>query len=563
MSWFWTKPVPPARPRDRARRRRAPVAPAAAPRAGSVLLGHRRGRRGDGRDGAPPRRGVRHRRHPRAARRCASTRAWNAWKLARALDRPSLALLREVVRAYAEGRPPPDDAAGRGGGDRGPAPRRRRTWRSAGRGRRRASSDACARRRPGRARGRRSATPSWSSCARAATEDFPRALEPGEAAVRDDGIAVVRAGRRRGRAARRAARRTRRALCRASDLARIVRRGQAESRAQEADGRPPSGAFPLRGDPAYGSIAYEETRTVSDVVTLARTARESLARGLNALQGDPQRPAAARRSRGAHRAGHGRPAPDRELGRGRSSRRTRRRRSTNVQSALAPLQAQPPHAPGRGRGDGGGGRRARAACTPSRAPAQPQQAAPAPPRASQQYAPVPAPAARGTRRRSAAYRSRRSSRPTQPPQQPPTQPPAGARLRLSAAAAGPAAAPLPGPGRSRRGDFDVVAAELGRAQPEQLLQGPLGQRHRRPRRAVRLDVQAAQARDSRCACGSRCRAATSSRRTPSCAGAASRATAGATRRPGFGAQFTEITPEARQLVYRYVRNREPMFHDDL
>ena len=33
--------------------------------------------------------------------------------------------------------------------------------------------------------------------------------------------------------------------------------------------------------------------------------------------------------------------------------------------------------------------------------------------------------------------------------------------------------------------------------------------------------------------------------------------------PGFGAQFTEIAPEARQLVYRYVRNREPLFHDDL
>ncbi len=33
--------------------------------------------------------------------------------------------------------------------------------------------------------------------------------------------------------------------------------------------------------------------------------------------------------------------------------------------------------------------------------------------------------------------------------------------------------------------------------------------------------------------------------------------------PGFGAQFTQITPEARQLVYRYVRNREPMFYDDL
>ncbi len=33
--------------------------------------------------------------------------------------------------------------------------------------------------------------------------------------------------------------------------------------------------------------------------------------------------------------------------------------------------------------------------------------------------------------------------------------------------------------------------------------------------------------------------------------------------PGFGAQFIEITNEARQLVYRYVRNREPLFHDDL
>jgi hypothetical protein len=38
---------------------------------------------------------------------------------------------------------------------------------------------------------------------------------------------------------------------------------------------------------------------------------------------------------------------------------------------------------------------------------------------------------------------------------------------------------------------------------------------------------------------------------------------GQTAQPGFGAQFTQITPEARQLVYRYVRNREPLFHDDL
>jgi hypothetical protein len=38
---------------------------------------------------------------------------------------------------------------------------------------------------------------------------------------------------------------------------------------------------------------------------------------------------------------------------------------------------------------------------------------------------------------------------------------------------------------------------------------------------------------------------------------------GADAPPGFGAQFTQITPEGRQLVYRYVRNREPLFHDDL
>jgi hypothetical protein len=40
-------------------------------------------------------------------------------------------------------------------------------------------------------------------------------------------------------------------------------------------------------------------------------------------------------------------------------------------------------------------------------------------------------------------------------------------------------------------------------------------------------------------------------------------TQGQTAPPGFGAQFTQITPEARQLIYRYVRNREPLFHDDL
>ena len=32
--------------------------------------------------------------------------------------------------------------------------------------------------------------------------------------------------------------------------------------------------------------------------------------------------------------------------------------------------------------------------------------------------------------------------------------------------------------------------------------------------------------------------------------------------PGFGARFTQIAAEHKQLIYRYVRNREPLFHDD-
>jgi hypothetical protein len=39
--------------------------------------------------------------------------------------------------------------------------------------------------------------------------------------------------------------------------------------------------------------------------------------------------------------------------------------------------------------------------------------------------------------------------------------------------------------------------------------------------------------------------------------------AGAESPPGYGAQVTNISQEGRQLVYRYVRNREPLFHDDL
>jgi len=33
--------------------------------------------------------------------------------------------------------------------------------------------------------------------------------------------------------------------------------------------------------------------------------------------------------------------------------------------------------------------------------------------------------------------------------------------------------------------------------------------------------------------------------------------------PGFGARITQVAPEARQLINRFIRNREPLFYDDL
>jgi methionyl-tRNA formyltransferase len=118
---------------------------------------------------------------------------WNSWQLARALDRPSLSLLRDTVRAYSEGRPP--------------------------RPRRQDDTLATAAPQPSEAdlalkwawpaarvvRRIRAAAPwpgAWTEIGdrvvvveRArVTPDWPRALAPGEAAVRADGIAVVRAG---------------------------------------------------------------------------------------------------------------------------------------------------------------------------------------------------------------------------------------------------------------------------------------------------------------------------------------------------------------------------------
>jgi len=117
--------------------------------------------------------------------------AWDAWQLARALDRPSLALLREVVGAYASGRPPGSQAQDDRAATAAPEPADedlaiRWAWTSA---------RVCHR--------VRAAAPwpgAWTEIGdRIVTlvrvtpaSDFPRVLEPGEAAVRPDGRAVVR-----------------------------------------------------------------------------------------------------------------------------------------------------------------------------------------------------------------------------------------------------------------------------------------------------------------------------------------------------------------------------------
>jgi methionyl-tRNA formyltransferase len=118
--------------------------------------------------------------------------SWNAWTLARKLDRPSLALLRETVRAYAEKCPPPLVSQDGSLATEAPEP----------------DDDTIAIRWQDPAevvvRLVRAASP-WPGAFTeiggemvaltkvAIAADLPRALAPGEAWVRPDGTAVVRA----------------------------------------------------------------------------------------------------------------------------------------------------------------------------------------------------------------------------------------------------------------------------------------------------------------------------------------------------------------------------------
>jgi len=290
---------------------------------------------------------------------------------------------------------------------------------------------------------------------------------------------------------------------------------------------------------------------VSDVITLARSARESLARGLNALQGDPNVPrplldlaAPIAQAMGAlhqiERSGGAQLVPNAHTA------------LTNVQSALAQLQAQPPRHPAvmsameAVAGALGTVHALTRSAAPAPAPVHAPAAAPAP---------VAAPAPAYPAAAAAAY-------PAAPPPAAQPAPPPVARAQPAAAPAHGPPAVAPGRAAAVAGDFSAIAAELGAHSPSNFYKGLSGNdiidhgglfvsTYKLPKigQPVRLRVSLPGGYEFEA------NAVVRWRREPS--------DAGNDAPPGFGAQFTDITPEARQLVYRYVRNREPLFHDDL
>jgi hypothetical protein len=323
----------------------------------------------------------------------------------------------------------------------------------------------------------------------------------------------------------------------------------------------------LRADTGYDSIAGEEKRTVSDLVTMARTARESLARGLNALQADPNVP--------QQMLDLGQPIAQAmgalykiEASGGTQLMPHAQTALTNVQGALAQLQAQPVQHPAvatameavAGALSGvhalnRAGQAAPAPQPPQPAFAQPPQHAP-PPQPQQPQAQNPYGAQHGAQPQYAP-----------PPQLYAPQAPAAGVSPFGPTAVQPqgaygGTAAQPQPGGSPGGDGQAHAAELGAHSPSNSYKGLSGNdivdhgglfvsTYKIPKMGSRVRLRVSMPGGYEFEANAVVRWC----REPN--------EASTDAPPGFGAQFTDITPEARQLVYRYVRNREPMFHDDL
>ena len=315
---------------------------------------------------------------------------------------------------------------------------------------------------------------------------------------------------------------------------------------------------------------------MSDPASTARAARESLSKGLNALQSDPNLPPQLmelaapiaqamgalhqiERSNGAQLSPHANVALE------------------NVRAALAALQTGPQNFPAVGQATeavasslgqvhalsklAGPAQPAQAAPQPA-----PQQRAPQPQAAQQQFVPQPIP------QQPAFPPPQQAYRPAPQAAQFAADPFAAPRAQQSPmanTAFSPQAAPVPQPSPQiapqappPAGDLPVFPADLGAQSPTNFYKGLSGNdiidhgglfisTSKIPKigTPVRLKVSLPGGYEFEANAVVRWSREASD--------------AGDGAPPGFGAQFTAITPESRQLVYRYVRNREPLFHDDL
>ncbi len=332
---------------------------------------------------------------------------------------------------------------------------------------------------------------------------------------------------------------------------------------------------------------------MSDAVTLARMARESLSQGLNALQGDPNvprhlldlAPPIARAMSSLHqieRSGGAEVGANAQAALG------------NLQNALAHLQSQPPEHPAVTVAlEAVAGALAsvhalvRAAAAPARtAPVtqqKPRPAGPPAPTPATEHRPAAAAQPQPSDARAAAPTPQVPAPQAQIPRapvapvpiaQPPIARAATPKMAIPPGARAPAGRaevdPAPqapqaaahSPARAAVAEGAPVSAELGAHSASNFYKGLSGNdiidhgglfvsTYKLPKigKPVRLKVSLPGGYEFEAS------AIVRWRREPS--------DAGNDAPPGFGAQFTEITPEARQLVYRYVRNREPLFHDDL
>ena len=337
---------------------------------------------------------------------------------------------------------------------------------------------------------------------------------------------------------------------------------------------------------------------MSDPATIARTAREALSRGLNALQSDPSIPPPLvelaapiaqsmgalhqiERTNGAQLLPHANVALE------------------NVRGALSKLQQDSSAHPAvavaieavasslglvHALSKLANPTPAQAAPIPLVQHAAPQQAAPAyqppPQQAAPPYVQQAAPAYQPPPQQQPHFPPPQQAHQQPAPQQqfqqrdpfaaPPPQPHGGASP-LAATAFAPAApqhaygqpAPAPGVGGGAAGDMPVFNADLGAQSTTNFYKGLSGNdiidhgglfvsTYMIPKigTPVRLKISLPGGYEFEANAVVRWRREASE-------------SSGSDAPPGFGAQFTQITTEARQLVYRYVRNREPLFHDDL